>query len=208
MSRFVSSWKHRRAHPMRARPERDAISRRAGRGARHSDRAQITPQIWSRAQRARLRVVHPISEPPRPRVVMSYVVANVVANVVARQEATMKTLFGCAAAILVATTAANAQTTIIERDNPSVVTRERIELTPAQRTTIYRTVTRERVRTAEPGFAVRLGARVPQAVELSEIPAAVIEEVPTVRRYRYMVVNNEVVLVDPATSEVVEIIRP
>lgn len=120
----------------------------------------------------------------------------------------MKTLFGCAAAILVATTAANAQTTIIERDNPPVVTRERIELTPAQRTTIYRTVTRERVRTAEPGFAVRLGARVPQAVELSEIPAAVIEEVPTVRRYRYMVVNNEVVLVDPATSEVVEIIRP
>ena len=120
---------------------------------------------------------------------------------------TMKTVFGCAAALLITTTAANAQTTIIERDNPSVVTRERIELTPAQRTTIYRTVTRARVRAAEPGFAVRLGARVPQAVELSEIPTAVIEEVPTVRRYRYMVVNNEVVLVDPITSEVVEIIR-
>jgi len=137
---------------------------------------------------------------------MSYVVASVIA----KQEATMKTMktvFGCAAALLIATTAANAQTTIIERDNPSVVTRERIELTPAQRTTIYRTVTRARVRAAEPGFAVRLGARVPQAVELSEIPTAVIEEVPTVRRYRYMVVNNEVVLVDPITSEVVEIIR-
>ena len=39
------------------------------------------------------------------------------------------------------------------------------------------------------------------------IPSTVIEEVPTVRRYRYMVVNNEVVLVDPATSEVIEIIR-
>ena len=119
----------------------------------------------------------------------------------------MKTLFSCVTAILVATTAANAQTTIIERDSPSVITRERVELTPAQRTTIYRTVTRERVRAAAPGIDVRLGARVPQAVELSEIPTAVIEEVPTVRRYRYMVVNNEVVLVDPATSEVVEIIR-
>jgi Protein of unknown function (DUF1236) len=127
--------------------------------------------------------------------------------VVARQEATMKTLFGCAAAILVATTAVNAQTTIIERDSPSIITRERVELTPAQRTTIYRTITRERVRAAAPGVDVRLGARVPQAVELSELPTAVIEDVPSVRRYRYMVVDNEVVLVDPATSEVVEIIR-
>jgi hypothetical protein len=119
----------------------------------------------------------------------------------------MRTLFGCAAAILVATTAASAQTTIIERDSPSVIIRERVELTPAQRTTIYRTVARERVRTAPAAVDVRLGARVPQTVELREIPSAVIEEVPIVRRYRYMVVNNEVVLVDPTTSEVVEIIR-
>jgi len=122
----------------------------------------------------------------------------------------MKTLFGCVAAILAVTTVANAQTTIIERDNPSVITRERVELSPAQRTTIYRTVTGERVRTRTPPTAtvdVRLGARVPQAVELIEIPSAVVEEVPTVRGYRYMVINNEVVLVDPATSEVVEIIR-
>ena len=119
----------------------------------------------------------------------------------------MKTLFGCAAAILLLTDMAGAQTTIIERDNPSVITRERVELTPAQRTTIYRTVTRERVTTAPAAVDVRLGARVPQSVELREIPSTVVEEIPTVRRYRYMVVNNEVVLVDPATSEVIEIIR-
>jgi len=120
----------------------------------------------------------------------------------------MKSYFGCATAILILGCAtATAQTTIIERDSPAVITRERIELTPAQRTTIYRTVTRERVRAAPESFAVRLGARVPQTVELQEIPSAVVEEVPNVRRYRYMVVNNEVVLVDPATSEVIEIIR-
>jgi Protein of unknown function (DUF1236) len=118
----------------------------------------------------------------------------------------MKSHFGWATAILIlaGATAASAQTTIIERDSPAVITRERVELTPAQRTTIYRTVTREHVRVA---FAVRLGARVPQTVELQEIPSAVVTEVPSVRRYRYMVVNNEVVLVDPATSEVIEIIR-
>jgi len=35
----------------------------------------------------------------------------------------------------------------------------------------------------------------------------VVQVFPSVRRYRYMVVNNEVVLVDPSTSEVIEIIR-
>lgn len=129
----------------------------------------------------------------------------------------MKSHFGCAAAILLlaGATAASAQTTVIERngpavierDSPAVITRERVDLTPAQRTTIYRTVTRERVRTAPQSVEVRVGARLPHSVELSEIPATVIAEVPAVRRYRYMVVNNEVVLVDPATSEVVEIIR-
>jgi Protein of unknown function (DUF1236) len=57
------------------------------------------------------------------------------------------------------------------------------------------------------GVDVRLGARVPQAAELHEIPAPVATEIPSIRRYRYMVVNNEVVLVDPTTSQVVEIIR-
>ncbi|MFL5047371.1 MAG: DUF1236 domain-containing protein [Xanthobacteraceae bacterium] len=121
----------------------------------------------------------------------------------------MKSYFGCATAILIlaGATAAGAQTTIIERDSPGVITRERVELTPAQRTTIYRTVTREQVSTAPPSFAVRPGVRVPQTVELQEIPSTVVQEIPSVRRYRYMVVNNEVVLVDPATSEVIEIIR-
>jgi hypothetical protein len=121
----------------------------------------------------------------------------------------MRFYFSCASAIvlLASAAAATAQTTIIERESPAVITRERIELTPAQRTTIYRTVARDRLQAAEPAFSVTLGARVPEAVELQEIPSAVVAEVPTVRRYRYMVVNNEVVLVDPATSQVVEIIR-
>jgi len=120
----------------------------------------------------------------------------------------MRAHFCCAVAIFVLASAnASAQTTVIERDGPVVVTRERLELTPAQRTTIYRTVTRERVVSAPQEVDVRVGARLPRTVELREIPPTLIEEVPAVRRYRTMVVNNEVVLVDPITSEVVEIIR-
>ena len=129
----------------------------------------------------------------------------------------MKAYLGCAAGALIVagTIGANAQTTIIERngptvierDSPAVVTRERVELTPAQRTTIYRTVTRERTYAAPRDVEVRLGARLPKSVELREMPATLVEDVPSMRRYRYMVVNNEVVLVDPPTSEVIEIIR-
>jgi Protein of unknown function (DUF1236) len=122
----------------------------------------------------------------------------------------MRPFFGCAAAILAlaGTVTASAQTAIIERDNPSVVTRERVELSPAQRTIIYRSATRAHVQTAPPaGLQVRLGARVPRSVDLYEMPTTIVEELPTIRRYRYMVVNDEVVLVDPATSEVVEVIR-
>jgi Protein of unknown function (DUF1236) len=68
-------------------------------------------------------------------------------------------------------------------------------------------VTRERVLTPSADVQVRLGARVPRSVELYEMPTTIVEEVPTLRRYRYMVVNDEVVLVDPATSEVVEVIH-
>jgi hypothetical protein len=121
----------------------------------------------------------------------------------------MRPRFGCAAAILVlaTTVTTNAQTTTIIERSPSVITRERIDLSPAQRTIIYRSVTRERVLTPSADVQVRLGARVPRSVELYEMPTTIVEEVPTLRRYRYMVVNDEVVLVDPATSEVVEVIH-
>jgi hypothetical protein len=103
-------------------------------------------------------------------------------------------------AVVAGATAASAQTTIITRE-PQVVAQP-IELTPAQRTIIYRTIVRERTVPA-PGVEVRIGARVPETMQLHAVPEAIVAEVPAVRSYRYMVVNNRVVLVDPATSTVV-----
>ena len=39
--------------------------------------------------------------------------------------------------------------------------------------------------------------------QLYSVPQAVAVEVPAIQSYKYMVVNDRVVLVDPATSEVV-----
>jgi hypothetical protein len=97
---------------------------------------------------------------------------------------------------------ASAQTTIIERRTPAYV-----ELTPSQRTVIYRQVIRQRPLDVAPQVELRVGAPIPQAVELYPVPEEVYVEVPQLRRYRYFNVHNQVVLVDPETSEIVEIIR-
>ena len=111
-----------------------------------------------------------------------------------------------AAAMLAGVGSASAQTTVITREplEPrTIVTTQPLALTPAQRRTIYRTIVREPVETAPPAVEYRVGTRVPQDARLYEVPDDVAVEVPAVRSYRYMRVNNHVVLVDPATSEVV-----
>lgn len=112
-----------------------------------------------------------------------------------------------AAALIASATAAQAQTTIITREpvqTQTVVTERPLALTPVQRQTIYRTITRERVTTAPPpSVDYRVGTRVPGGVELYAVPDTVAVDVPAVRQYKYISVNDRVLLIDPATSEVV-----
>jgi hypothetical protein len=111
------------------------------------------------------------------------------------------------AAVVAGATTASAQTTIITREpieTRTMVTTEPLELTPVQRRTIYRMIVSERMAPAEPTVEYRVGARLPDSVRLYSVPQEVSVEVPTIRSYKYMVVNNRVVLVDPATSQVVE----
>lgn len=111
-----------------------------------------------------------------------------------------------AAALLAGVGGASAQTTVITREpveTQTVVTTQPLALTPVQRRTIYRTIVREPVQTLPPTVEYRVGSRVPEGARLYEVPQDAAVEIPAIRRYRYMHVNNHVVLVDPATSEVV-----
>ena len=104
-------------------------------------------------------------------------------------------------------------------------------LTQAQRTTIYRTIipqgrgrgpiVRERIVTetvpaapvarervvgrpvvADYAADYTVGSRVSDAYALAPLPQSVVTTVPAVRSYRYMVINNRLLLVDPATGVV------
>ena len=110
------------------------------------------------------------------------------------------------AALLASAATASAQTTVITREpveSRTVVTTEPLQLSPVQRRRIYRTIVRERVAPARPTVEYRVGIRVPESVQLYPVPQEVAVEVPAIRSYKYMVVNDRVVLIDPATSEVV-----
>lgn len=111
-----------------------------------------------------------------------------------------------AAALLAGVGSASAQTAVITREpveTRTLMAMQPLEVTPVQRQTIYRTIVRQPVETVWPTVEYRVGTRVPQGARLYEMPRDVAVEVPAVRTYKYMRVNNRVVLVDPATSEVV-----
>jgi hypothetical protein len=118
-----------------------------------------------------------------------------------------RTAAAATALLLAGGLAASAQTTIIttqpQTTGTVVAAPARVELSPVQRQTVYRTIIRERSAPAQPTVEYRVGTRVPEATQLYAVPQDVVAEVPAVRSYKYMVVNNRVLLVDPATSEVV-----
>jgi hypothetical protein len=57
-----------------------------------------------------------------------------------------------------------------------------------------------------PSFVVQVGAPVPPAIELHLLPDDVLANVPAVKTVKYTVVKNQLVLVDPTTMRVVDVI--
>jgi hypothetical protein len=88
-----------------------------------------------------------------------------------------------------------------ERIHSSVTLNER------QRTRVKETFSRvdvEPVRNVD--FSVTVGATVPRHVHLHPLPPALVEVVPEYRDYRYVVVNDEVVIINPQTYKVVTVV--
>jgi len=119
--------------------------------------------------------------------------------------------------LVLAATAAQAQTTFITQPAPvvtappAVVTTDPLVLSPVQRRVIYRTIVRQPVVERQVTFGAapppvveyRVGAQIPASTTLYPVPQEVIAEVPAVSNYRYTVVNNRAWLVDPMTHEIV-----
>lgn len=81
-----------------------------------------------------------------------------------------------------------------------------LELTAAERELILDSIGPD-FPSADIRIGLALGAEVPRAVELFAFPEIVIDRVPKVRSYRFIVVDRDVVIVDPRQREIALVLR-
>jgi len=84
-----------------------------------------------------------------------------------------------------------------------------LELSQAQRDAIYQSISNRQSKkdTAPDGFRAAVGAHVPDAIVLEPLPKTVAELVPKLADYQYAFVANQVLIVDPTSRTVVEVIH-
>jgi hypothetical protein len=82
-------------------------------------------------------------------------------------------------------------------------------LSESQQQAIFQSISNRQAKkdTAPPGFRVAVGARVPDSIELEPLPKTVVELVPKTAEYQYAFVANQVLIVDPRSRTVVEVIH-
>jgi hypothetical protein len=80
-----------------------------------------------------------------------------------------------------------------------------LSLSPPQRTLIIRHIPRDHVARGV-SIELALGAEVPSTVELYEFPEDVLVEVPSLKPYRYVVLERRVAVVDPSNRAVIEVL--
>ena len=83
-----------------------------------------------------------------------------------------------------------------------------LKLSPAQRTAILNAVVQNSAKiTAPPNFQASVGGPVPPSIELYALPSGAVAQSPELRSLKYTMAQNQVVLVDPTTMRVIDIIR-
>lgn len=81
-------------------------------------------------------------------------------------------------------------------------------LTPAQRNAIYAEVSKDKSKVAAKNFSPVIGADVPPMIELYALPDDAVANIPAAKIYKYTMVDNKVVLVDPTRMRVIDVIEP
>ena len=82
-----------------------------------------------------------------------------------------------------------------------------LNLTSAQKNTIYQSVMNEKGQTAPSSFRASIGAKVPSSLTLQLLPSNVASQIPAAKNFEYAKLqNNEILLVNPKNREVAEMI--
>lgn len=82
------------------------------------------------------------------------------------------------------------------------------QLTSEQRTTIHTSITKLNVRpVTNVNFSISVGTRLPRGVEFHPLPVDVVNIYPDWRGYEFILVNDQIVVVNPRTLEIVAVLE-
>lgn len=81
-------------------------------------------------------------------------------------------------------------------------------LTPAQRSAIYAEVSKDPSKSSPQQFSPVIGGDVPPMIELYALPDDAVAAAPAAKLYKYTMVDNKVVVVDPTKMRIVDVIGP
>jgi hypothetical protein len=111
-----------------------------------------------------------------------------------------------AAAMTIGVTLAAAQDT---RSTDAPVNVPKVSLSDAQKQTIFQGITgKQAKKNAEPpGFRAAVGAHVPEGIVLERFPKTLVELIPQIGDYEYAMVSNQVLVVEPKSKTVIEVIN-
>jgi hypothetical protein len=82
-----------------------------------------------------------------------------------------------------------------------------VKLTTEQRTKITTIIRQQKVAPAQLNVSVRVGTRVPDSVRFYPLPVEVLVVYPEWRGYDYIMVGDEILVINPRTHEIVAIIE-
>lgn len=80
-------------------------------------------------------------------------------------------------------------------------------LSPGQKTRLHEVIAGGNVqRVHHADFALSVGTRVPNTVRLYDVPNTIVDVLPQYRGFEYIVVRHDLVIIDPATLEIVAVL--
>ena len=86
--------------------------------------------------------------------------------------------------------------------------RDPLSLTSAQQKEIWQSVNKQNMKDATPsGFRPAVGQVVPGSIKLHAMPGDATRQVPAVKSYDFVMLQSDVLLIDPASKKIVDIIR-
>jgi hypothetical protein len=83
---------------------------------------------------------------------------------------------------------------------------DHLALTSAQRHDLWQGLSKQEKESAPAGFAAKVGQAVPSSVKLQSLPTNLSSQIPAVKSYDYAMLQSELLIVDPASKNVVDII--